>query len=259
MKKACLLIALLTLIISTISCEKNIVNDYKYIKSKGVMKIGITEFPPMNYHDADGNLIGLDTELAETVCAELGVKPEFVEINWELREKELDLKNIDCIWNGTTLTDREKILSITDPYISSKEVLVTKTDRLSEICHSLQGDVISVERGSTGERISLFIQDEISIKLADSQLHALYDVETGAADAAVVDYLMIFGGIGEGTPFADLTIDTHPMSDDEVMVIAFRRGSDLTKKVNKIMEKLKQNGTIKTIAKKYGIEELLIN
>ena len=171
----------------------------------------------------------------------------------------MDLKNIDCIWDGTTLTDREKLLSVTDPYIASKEVLVTKTDRLEELHKSLDNATISVERGSTGELISLFINDEISIRLADSQLHALYDVESRAADAAVVDYLMIFGGIGEGTKFADLTIDSRPMSEDEVMIIAFRQGSNLTKRVNKIMEKMKKDGTVKTIAKKYGIEKLLVD
>ena len=259
MKNFFKIIIIFTLIFSAFSCDKKTGSDYQYVMSKGTMKIGITEFPPMNYHDADGNLIGLDTELTKAVCEKLGVKPEFIEINWELREKELDLKNIDCIWNGTTLTDREKILSITDPYIASKEVLVVKSDRIAELHNSLAKTTISVERGSTGELISLFINDEISIRLADSQLHALYDVETGAADAAVVDYLMIFGGIGEGTKFADLTIDSRPMSDDEVMVIALRHGSDLTKKVNKIMEDMKKDGTIKAIAKKYGIENLLVD
>ena len=259
MKNIFRLIITIISILSIFCCGNGGENDYKYIKSNGVLKIGITEFPPMNYHDADNNLIGLDTEFAKAVCAELDLTAEFIEINWDVREKELESKNIDCIWNGTTLTDREEKLSITKPYIASREVLVTKKDRLDELEHSLNNAVISVERGSTGELISLFIQDKIEIKLADSQLHALYDVEKGAADAAVVDYLMIFGGIGEGTSFSNLVMSDHPMSDDEVMVIAFRKNSNMTKKIDKIIKKMKKDGTLKNIARKYKIDKLLVD
>ena len=102
-------------------------SDWEYIKNKGELIIGITIFNPMNYHDKDGKLVGFETEFAEAVCAELGVKAKFQEINWDAKETELAAKNIDCIWNGMTIDDDRKAnMSITIPYMQNKQVMVVK-------------------------------------------------------------------------------------------------------------------------------------
>ncbi|NLG04884.1 MAG: transporter substrate-binding domain-containing protein, partial [Clostridia bacterium] len=84
-------------------------SDYEYIKNKGTMIIGITMYPPMNFMDKDNKLTGFDTEFAEAVCKKLGIKAEFVEINWDSKEVELNSKNIDCIWNGMCITEDRKV------------------------------------------------------------------------------------------------------------------------------------------------------
>lgn len=101
--------------------------DLAYIKEKGKMVIGITYFAPMNYMDANNNLIGFETEFAKAVCEKLGVEAEFVEINWNSKEIELEAKKIDCIWNGMTITDeRLANMSISVPYMNNKQVMVAK-------------------------------------------------------------------------------------------------------------------------------------
>ena len=101
--------------------------DLDYIKEKGEMIIGITLFAPMNYEDDNQELVGFETEFAEAVCAKLGVEAKFVEINWNSKEIELNSKNIDCIWNGMTITEeRLENMSISVPYMENKQVMVSK-------------------------------------------------------------------------------------------------------------------------------------
>ena len=101
--------------------------DLAYIKEKGELIVGITLFAPMNYYDGE-KLIGFETEFANAVCEKLGVKAKFVEINWNSKEIELNAKNIDCIWNGMTITDeRLTNMSISVPYMQNKQVMVSKT------------------------------------------------------------------------------------------------------------------------------------
>lgn len=69
-------------------------SDADYITDKGTLLIGITLFSPMNYYE-DDELIGFETEFAKAVCEKLGITPEFVEINWDSKEIELNSKNID--------------------------------------------------------------------------------------------------------------------------------------------------------------------
>ena len=83
-------------------------SDLEYILGNGKMVIGYTVYEPMNYTNEDGEFVGFDTDLAKAVCAELGVEPEFVEINWDTKETELAAKSIDCIWNGLTVTEERK-------------------------------------------------------------------------------------------------------------------------------------------------------
>ncbi len=102
-------------------------SDWEYIKNKGELIIGITYFAPMNYEDENGELIGFETEFAKAVCEALGIKAKFQEINWSAKETELAAKNIDCIWNGMTITDeRAENMSITIPYMQNKQVMIVK-------------------------------------------------------------------------------------------------------------------------------------
>ena len=108
--------------------ETAVEGDLAYIKEKGELIIGITLFAPMNYEDENKELTGFETEFAKAVCEKLGVAPRFVEINWSAKEVELKAKNIDCIWNGMTITDeRAANMSISVPYMQNKQVMVAKT------------------------------------------------------------------------------------------------------------------------------------
>lgn len=103
-------------------------SDYKYVMDKGELVIGITYFAPMNYKNDKGELVGFETEFAKAVCKKLGVKAKFQEISWAAKETELEAKNIDCIWNGMTITpDREENMSISIPYMQNKQVKVVKS------------------------------------------------------------------------------------------------------------------------------------
>ncbi|MBQ1989301.1 MAG: transporter substrate-binding domain-containing protein [Clostridia bacterium] len=81
----------------------------------------------MNYKNDKGELVGFETEFAKAVCAKLGVEPVFQEISWTAKETELAAKNIDCIWNGMTITpERQDAMSISIPYMQNKQVKVVK-------------------------------------------------------------------------------------------------------------------------------------
>ena len=103
-------------------------SDYKYVMDKGELIVGITYFAPMNYLNDDGELVGFETEFAKAVAKKLGVTVKFQEISWDAKETELAAKNIDCIWNGMTITEeRLENMSISSPYMQNKQVKVVKS------------------------------------------------------------------------------------------------------------------------------------
>ena len=232
--------------------------DAEYVQGNGVMKIGYTVYEPMNYTDDEGVFTGFDTELATAVCEKIGVEPEFIEINWDTKTVELEAKNIDCIWNGMTITEELLAnITISDPYAKNSQVMIKKRGTQSKIkaTEDVIGKTVVAEAGSAGEKA---IQADENLSQAElvtvtKQTDALVEVQAGTADVAVIDLTMAKATIGEGTDFEELNlIDGVELSLEEYGV-GFRKDSDLAELVNNAFAELVADGTIADLAEKYGV------
>ena len=118
--------------------------------------------------------------------------------------------------------------------------------------------IVVAEKGSAGETVAQESDDFSDYKYVavDKQTKALMEVAAGTADAAVVDYVASIGSIGEGTDFENLVVSGDGYSK-ESYGIAFRKGSDVTAKVNEAIKTLKDNGKLAEIAKKYKLGDLI--
>ena len=238
-------------------------SDLEYVKNNGKLIIGYTEFAPMNYYDAEGNFIGFETDFAKAICAELGVEAEFQLIKWSAKETELASKNIDCIWNGMTITpERAEAMSISTPYMANKQVLVVRAADAEKYttAEAMKGVAVVAEQESAGEEVittDAFFADAEYTAVVDMAT-ALKEVKAMTADACVVDYVTSIGMIGEGTDYADLVVVDAMSFADEQYGIAFRKGSDVTAAVNAAITKLVDNGTLADIAADYKLAEQII-
>lgn len=230
-------------------------SDLAYVKKKGELIIGYTVYAPMNYTDEKGVFTGFDTELAIVVTKQLGLKPQFVEIDWSTKEIELNAKAIDCIWNGLTITeDRKANMEITKPYVKNAQVVLMKKDAAYNGTASLIGKTVVAEQGSVGEEAILA---DANLNKADYipksvQTECLIEVKAGTADAAVLDLTLAKTMTGPGTSYSDLVIVDYLAEED--YGIAFRKGSDICAEVNKILDQLRADGTLAVLAEKYGLE-----
>ena len=244
------------------TAEPSADDDFAYIQGNGSMKIGFTYFEPINYMDDNGEFVGFETEFATAVCEKLGVEPEFVEINWDSKVMELESKNIDCIWNGMTITpELEEALTISDPYIKNYQVVVIRADNADTYTTTadLVGKTVEAEAGSAGETA---ISEDENLSQATyvsvtKQTDALLEVKTGAADAAVMDFVLANAMVGQGD-YADLAVIPDLQLSVEEYGIGFRKDSTAAEKVNAAIQALIDDGTLNTLAEKYGLAELLL-
>ncbi len=256
MKKriALALALLLTLTLFAACGANNSSSDLAYVQGKGKLVVGITDYAPMDYKDENGNWIGFDAELSRLFAQELGVQCEFVVLtDWSKKFFELDTKNIDVIWNGMTITDDVKInTSCSDPYVVNAQVLVMKSDVISSYTtlESLSGLRFAVENGSAGQAAL----DDNNLKnyvTLQDQAAALMEVAAGTSDACVIDITMAEAMTGEGTSYANLSAGLR--LTEEQYGIGFRKGSDLTAKLNAFLKKCMADGTLDALAKKYNV------
>ena len=104
-------------------------SDVEYIKKKGNLVVGITEFEPMDYQDENKNWIGFDADMASLLAEKLGVEVKFVVIDWDTKAMELDSKNLDVVWNGMTLKDEVKnAMGCTNAYCNNAQVVVVPAE-----------------------------------------------------------------------------------------------------------------------------------
>ena len=232
-------------------------SDMDYVKDKGTLVIGITDFEPMDYKDADGKWIGFDADMAAAFAKSIGVEPEFVEIDWDNKILELDGKTIDCVWNGMTLTDEVKSsMSTSNAYCNNAQVVIVKKDVADKYQdeESLKELSFAVEAGSAGEeQVSALGLNFTPVK---AQSDALMEVAAGTSDAAVIDSLMAAAMVGEGTGYADLTY-TIGLNSEEYGV-GFRKGSDLTDALNEFFKTSYEDGSMLECADTYGVQAAIV-
>ena len=227
-------------------------SDLAYIQDKGTLIVGITDFEPMDYQKGSDEWIGFDADMANAFAKSLGVKAEFVEIDWDNKIMELDSQNIDVVWNGMTLTDEvTSSMECTNAYCNNAQVVVVPEDKKDA---DLADMTFAVEAGSAGEAAA---NDEgFNANSVASQADALMEVASGTSDAAIIDLLMAGAMIGEGTSYPDL-IHTEELTTEEYGV-GCRKGSDLAEYINDVLAKAYEDGTMMEIAEEYGVQEAVV-
>ena len=232
-------------------------SDLAYVQNKGTLVVGITEFEPMDYQDADGNWIGFDADMAKAFAESLGVEVQFQLIDWDNKVMELDGKTIDVVWNGMTLTDEVlSSMSCSNAYCNNAQVVVLPADVAENYpdAASMADLTFAVESGSAGKTQAE--ENGFTYTEVVDQATAVLEVSSGTADAAIIDSLMAGAMVGEGTSYADLTY-TIQLNTEEYGV-GFRKGSDLVDALNQFFVDSYADGTMQTLADTYGVQAALI-
>lgn len=258
MKKIIAFVLTAVMVLGFAGCsKKSSKSDLDYIKDKGKIVVGITDFNPMDYEEekGSGKWIGFDADMATKFAKSLGVDVEFVEIDWDNKLMELNSKSIDCVWNGMTISDEvKKGMSVSNAYCKNTQVVVVKKDVADKYqsLESVKNLKFAAEAGSAGEKA---LKDlGYSVTSVTAQVDALMEVNAGTSDAAVIDLIMAGALVGEGTSYENLAY-TIGVAEEENYGVGFRKGSNLTEKLNEFFKACYADGSMLKIAKTYGVQE----
>ena len=235
------------------------------------LKVGYTVYAPMNFYDNDGDVldgddgsgdfVGFDTELALLVAEKLGMKVQFVEIDWNNKYSELNSGAIDCIWNGFTSNskdadgiERSEKVDFSYAYLDNAQCVVVKAADLAAYTsvESLAGKKGAAEGGSAGETYALSVTDSDKVVPADVQTDTFTELLAGAVEFVVVDRLLAENIVGKGD-YAALAIVEAIEIEKEVYSIGCKKGGDLDDKINNALVELLNEGKIEELAAKYNV------
>lgn len=220
----------------------------------GTLIVGFDQdFPPMGFVGDDGEYTGFDLELAQEVAKRLGLEYKAQPIAWDSKDMELESGNIDCIWNGFTMTGREDDYTWTEPYMANQQVFVVANDSDISSQADLAGKIVEVQADSSAEA-ALKEAPELTATFKELLTTADYntafmDLEQGAVDAIAMD--VIVAGYQIQQRNADFKILDDSLSEEEYGV-GFKKGNTgLRDKVQNTLEEMAEDGTLQEVSEKW--------
>ena len=220
----------------------------------GTLIVGFDrDFPPMGFVGDDGEYTGFDLELAQEVAKRLGLEYKAQPIAWDSKDMELESGNIDCIWNGFTMTGREDDYTWTEPYMANQQVFVVANDSDINSQADLAGKIVEVQADSSAEA-ALKEAPELTATFKELLTTADYntafmDLEQGAVDAIAMD--VIVAGYQIQQRNADFKILDDSLSEEEYGV-GFKKGNtELRDKVQSTLEEMAEDGTLQEVSEKW--------
>ncbi len=225
------------------------------IKTSGVFILGLDDaFPPMGFRDDKNEIVGFDIDLAKEVTTRMGVELKLQPIDWDSNVIELNSGNIDCIWNGLTITaDRQKQMIFSDAYMKNRQVVVVRADSNISTLSDLAGKKLCLQAGSSAaDALASHADFKNSlgkvIELSDN-VTAFMELEGKTSDAVLMDEIVAAYNIKKDG--SDLKILDESLADEEYGV-GFRTADvTLRDEVNKQLKAMAADGTLAEISNKW--------
>ena len=220
----------------------------------GTFTVGFDqEFPPMGFVGDDGEYTGFDLEVAKAVAERLGL--EFVPqpVDWAAKDMELESGNIDCIWNGFTMTGREDDYTWSEAYMANQQVFVVTAESGIKTLADLAGKVVEVQAESSAEAA---LKDDPDLTGTFGTLQttpdyntAFMDLQMGAVDAIAMDEVVARFQIEQRQ--VDFIVLDETLAAENYAV-GFKKGNDTLKnQVQEQLEALAADGTLAKISEKW--------
>lgn len=239
-------------------------DSWSKVKSSGTLVLGLDKsFPPMGFVDTKtGNITGFDVELAQEACKKLGIKLKTQPIDWQNKTAELNNGNVDCLWNGFSVTEeRKKTFALSVPYMKNNQIILIKSGSSYKGLKSLSGKVIGVQTDSSAET-ALSSNENTDFKKSlknvvkiDNYSKAIMEMQNGTIDAIAIDevvaryYLTKNPGAYEilkDSSGSDVSLATEDYS------VAFRKqDTALRDKINGALKEMVKDGTAAKISQKW--------
>ena len=262
MKSILALLLALTLCLTSVAAFAQDASLQTVLDKKQLVLGFDASFPPMGFTDDNGAYVGFDIDVAREVCARLGVELVLQPIDWSAKDLELNGGNIDCIWNGMTVTpERAETMSLSLPYLNNAQVLVVLKDSPIATIADMAGKTLALQSGSsaadavTANAELLASLNGAPVEYADNAL-ALLDLDNGGVDAVAMDVIVANYYIAKkGANYRVLDEQLAP----EQYAVGFRKADvALTDAVNEALLAMAADGKLGEISTEWFASDVTI-
>ena len=206
-------------------------------------------FPPYEFMDDAGNVVGIDAEIAAAVAEKLGMKLEIKDMAFDSLITAVSTGSVDIVLAGMTVTEeRKESVNFSDSYATGVQVVIVTEDSTIATIEDLKDKKIGVQTGTTGDIYCAGDYGEDAVARYDNGALAVAALQNGQVDCVVIDNepAKAFVEANEGLKL----LDTEYITEDYAAAIA-KDNTELLDKVNAALAELKAEGKLDEIIGKY--------
>lgn len=221
------------------------------IKDKGTMVVALNpEFAPFEFKtlvNGKDTIVGADIKIAEAIGEELGVKVKFSSMSFNNVLASLQSGKADIAISGISATpERKKAYNFSEPYYESENVVLIKKTDLDKYTKttSLDGLSVGTQKGTIQETVASEQLKGAKVVALTQNGEMINELKNGQIQAVVLEKPIAEGYVANND---DLTISNITLKNDDAdaYAVALPKDDDkLTKKVNKVINELKDSGKI---------------
>ena len=209
------------------------------------------EYPPFEYLDENGNVVGFDVELINEISKIIGKKIEIKDMTFDGLIPALEAKTIDILIAGITATEsRKKVINFSKPYFESQQAIIVKEDNntITNFDSLNNTYTVGVVLGYVGDVALTESKKVDKIERFNRTADTVVALQNGKIDAAIMDYPIAVGYIKNNEGLKAIKTD---LSIQELCIGFRKEDTKLLEDVNKALDTLKENGKYDELVKKY--------
>ena len=222
------------------------------VKAAGTLILGLdSAFPPMGFINDKNEIVGFDIDLAKEVTSRMGIELKLQPIDWSSNILELNSGNIDCIWNGFSISEERKAeVNFTDAYMQNRQVVIVRGDSGINTLADMAGKTLCLQAGSSAsDALASNADFKASLKevveLSDN-VTAFMELEGKTSDAILMDEIVAAYYITQNAK--DYKILDESLADEQYGVGFRLADQSLRDEVNNQLKAMAADGTLAEIS-----------
>ncbi|MEY8344504.1 amino acid ABC transporter substrate-binding protein [Niallia circulans] len=244
------------LLLSACSGNDNKTENGGSSKEQKTLRVGSTAQSYPNGYEENGKLVGFDIEVLEKIAKNLGYQVEWVRSDFAGLMGQLETKKIDTVANFVAVTDeRREKYQFSEPYAYAGATIVTNKDNAYDSLEDLKGKTVSGVLGSNNVKNLENFDPDIIPKTYENRDGAMNDAINKRVDGYVNSKSSLIAEIEKGNLPLKFVGEPFVYEDVAFPFLKNKDGEALAEAFNAEIKKLREDGTLTEISKKYFADE----
>ena len=207
-------------------------------------------FPPYEYYD-NGQLVGIDIEVAGAIAEKLGMTLETTDIAFDSIIPGVQAGKYDIGMAGVTVSEeRLQQVNFSDSYATGVQVVIVKEGGKVQSLDDMADAIIGTQSGTTGFIYASSDFGDDHVKSFTKTTDAVEALKNGQVDCVLLDNAPA-EALVDANPDAGLSILETAYTVEDYAIAINKENTDLQAKINAALAELVADGTLQSIIDKY--------